>query len=78
MPSEGAAAKNPRGSREVVSMRHTLGRSSFQFPNQIADILSEKQFRDCVLNLVDEDLTQLVDFLDNVRLPIAFPDSNLV
>jgi len=78
LSKEGMIARYPRRSREAVSVQHTVEMSWFQFPNQIASILSEKKFRNCVLNIVDEDVTQLVDYLDNVRLPIAFPDSSLV
>ena len=47
----------------------TLSSSSSKFPGQIAGILCETQFRDSVPNLHDDEVTQLVDYLDNVRLP---------
>ena len=51
---------------------------SFQFPNQIVDTLYEKRFKDCVSSLQDEDVAQLVGWLDNVRFPITFFAYNLI
>ena len=46
--------------------------------SRISGTLCEKQFRDCVSNLPDDEVAQLVDYLDNVRFPLAFLDSGLV
>ena len=56
----------------------TLGSSSLKSPSQIAGTPCEKQFRECVPNLHDDEVTQLVGHLDNVRLLLVFPDSGLI
>ena len=50
---------------------------SLSFPGQIAGVACEKHFRDCVSKLHDNEVDQLVDCLDNVRLSPAFTDSDL-
>ena len=49
-----------------------------KLPSQIAGTLCEEQFRDYVPTLHDDEVAQLVECLDNVRLPLTFPDSVLV
>ena len=62
------AAQNP------FQLLRTLSRSPLKFPHQIAGAPCEKQFRDCVPNLHDDEVVQLIDYLDNVRPLLASPD----
>lgn len=57
---------------------HTLDTSSLRCPSQIVSVPCEKQFRDRVSELQDGDVEKLVEYLDNVRLPTTFSDSDLV
>jgi len=51
-------------------LRH-LDRSSPEFPNHLTNLLREQGYGDWVTNLQDDDLTWLVEYLDNVRLCVA-------
>jgi len=57
---------------------HFLEKSSPQFPDQLASILSEKEYRDYASGLQGEDLVWLVDFLDGVCLGTAISHSLLM
>jgi len=50
----------------------------FTLPNQFASISRAEQFRDYFSNLRDGDIPQLIDYLDNVNIQMALPDSDLI
>ena len=54
---------------------YDLEKSSPQFYNQLRDIISGKEYRECVPHLRDDDLVRLVEYLDGVSLQIALPHS---
>ena len=56
---------------------HRLDKSSSEFQGQLAGLLSGKKYNECVSSLEGDDLVWLVDYLDKVRRPIAFSDSQL-
>ena len=46
---------------------YNLDRSSPDFPRQLDDILHDQEHEQCVLDLQDDDLMRLVDYLYEVR-----------
>ena len=45
---------------------HRLDRSSSDFPSLLTNIFREKEYRDCVANLQDDDSAWFIGYLDNV------------
>jgi len=54
---------------------YDLDKSSPQLYNQLRNIFSGKEYRECVPHLQDDDLVRLVEYLDGVSLQIALPHS---
>jgi len=46
-----------------------LNQSSPQFPGQLLDILDSREFDECVSNLPNYDLAEVIEHLDNVISP---------
>ena len=57
----------------LQQLPHRLDTSSFEFPDQLSNILYGEEYRQSVLDLGGDDLVQLVDYLDQVRRPISPP-----
>ena len=51
---------------------HGLDRSSPEFPSRLTDILLGEGFKNLVQSLPRDELGSLVEYLDGVRLRIAF------
>ena len=43
-----------------------LDRLSSQFPDQLSDILARREFDQCIERLEDDDLVQVIEYLDKV------------
>ena len=54
-----------------------LDRTSPRFHNQLIDSLRRNEYRDVTTNLQDEDLTWLVNYLDNVSRHTISPRPTL-
>ena len=52
-------------------LRH-LNQSSLDFPDQLANLLHEQGYLDCVKNLQGRDLAWLVGYLDNVCFLVQY------
>ena len=52
-------------------------RSSSKFHNQLKDLLCGEEYKEWMSNVDGEDLVWLIDYLDKVHHPTAFPRSPL-
>jgi hypothetical protein len=50
-----------------------LDRASSEFPQQLDNVLRGQEYKQCVLNLQGDDLTWLVNYLDEVCRPVDPP-----
>ena len=57
--------------RDPLKELRGLDKSSPEFHDQISDILHGEEYKQCVSDLQGDDLVWLVDYLDQVRLPIS-------
>ena len=57
--------------RDPLKELRDLEKSSPWFHDQISDILHAEEYKPCVSDLQGDDLVWLVDYLDQVRLPIS-------
>ena len=64
-------ASSPRS--RILQELHRLDVSSFEFHDQLSDILDGIEYQQCALSLRDNDLVWLVDYLDEVRCSLALP-----
>ena len=71
-PQPKAFPMTPRNS-PVLQRLYKLDASSPDFQDQLYDLLREHEFQECVPALQGDDLMQLVDYLDEVRLRVALP-----
>jgi len=58
-------------SRDPLKELRRLDKSSPRFRDQISDILHAEEYKQCVSDLQGDDLAWLVDYLDQVRLPVS-------
>lgn len=56
---------------EILQQFKQLDRSSPQFPDQLTNLLHKKEYKECILDLRDEDVVWLVNYLDEVCLHFA-------
>ena len=56
---------------DILQQFGNLDMSSARFPNQLVDLLSEKQYITCITKLRDEDVAWFIDYLDNVCVNFA-------
>jgi len=54
-----------------------LDKLSPQFPDRLTSLLCEQEYVDHVTSLQDEDLSWLIEYLDDVRPRVAFTNSLL-
>jgi len=64
-------------SHPTLRQLHRLYRSLPDFHDQLKGILYGEEYKQCVLNLQDDDLVWLVDYLDKVRHRVTLPRSPL-
>ena len=57
---------------DILQQFDNLDKSSARFPNQLVDLLSEKEYTTCITRLRDEDVTWFIDYLDNVCVIFRF------
>ena len=56
---------------EILQEFDDLDKSSSEFPDRLISLFSTKEYKDCIPRLRDEDVSWLVEYLDNVRISIA-------
>ena len=61
----------------ALQQLNSLGRSSPDFHDQLRSVLYGKEYVQCVSNLEDDDLTWLVNYLDEIRRRVALLHSLL-
>lgn len=49
---------------------YALDRSSAQFPDQLYQLLEDKEYVECLQKLPEDELIQLIGYLDDVRFPL--------
>jgi hypothetical protein len=52
---------------------YDLDRSSEQFPDQLYQLLHDEEHVECLVNLPEDELAGVMDYLNDVRLPLASP-----
>ena len=57
----------------ALQQLYRLNRSSTEFHDHLSNVLYGEEYRRCVLNLPEDDLVWLVDYLDLVCFRIALP-----
>jgi len=60
---------------DLLHQFRDLNQSSPEFPDQLTSLLHERGFKDRVKTLQDQDSGWLVEYLDNVRLPVILTNS---
>ena len=58
---------------DVLQRFKQLDRSSPQFPDQLVSLLHQKEYKECIPNLLDEEVVWLVNYLDRVCLYLPCP-----
>jgi len=64
-------------SHNLLLQLHRFDRSSFEFHDQLCNILYGEAYQQCLSDLQSGDFVWLVDYLDEVRCRILFPRSLL-
>jgi hypothetical protein len=64
-------------SLRILQTLHRLDRSSPRFHDKLTNVLYGEEYKRCVPILQGDDLVWLVDYMDEVRHPIALPQSPL-
>ena len=57
--------------RSPLEQLRSLDESSPEFQSQVSNIVVAKEFKDWVPTIQDDDLVELVDYLDKVRRPLS-------
>ena len=50
---------------------YDLDRASDQFPDQLYQLLHDKEHVECLVNLPEDELAGLMDYLNDVRFPLT-------
>jgi hypothetical protein len=64
-------------SRNLLERLDRLDKSSSNFHDRLCNVLYAREYRQCLLNLQDDDLMWFVEYLDRVRCGIAIPRTSL-